>query len=179
MPVLDHKPVGQDCDDDHHSKLVDRQYKNDNDTSPVFSYIPIGSAVAVQQEDGRLWTHGMIVDTGNHDHHNRLYTIQLTTNGRHIRETRQNIKPTTVTADAYLQHQSNKHSNIKTDPLAEILNNINKNPAVYANRQISTNNKSLQQEAKAMEQCTKRQTSVIRKEQAFHEIINLPSKEVK
>ena len=36
MPVLDHKPIGQDCDDDHHSKLVDRQGKNDNDTSPVF-----------------------------------------------------------------------------------------------------------------------------------------------
>ena len=82
MLVLDCKPVGQDCDDDHHSKLVDRQYKNDNDTSPVFLYIPIRSAVAVQQEDGGPWTHGMIVDTGNHNHHDRSYTIQLTTNGR-------------------------------------------------------------------------------------------------
>ena len=62
-----------------------------------------------------------------------------------------------MTADAYLQYQSNKHSNIKPDPLADILNNINKNPAVYANRQpININSKSLQQEAKAMEQCTKR-----------------------
>ena len=60
-----------------------------------------------------------------------------------------------MTADAYLQHQSNKNSNIKTDPLAEILNNINKNPSVYVNRQL-INNKSLQQEAKAIEQCTKR-----------------------
>ena len=72
-----------------------------------------------------------------------------------------------MTADAYLQHQSNKHSNIKTVPLMEILN-YTKNPAVYVNRQpinISNkeeqcneqiNNKSLQQEAKAMEQCTKR-----------------------
>ena len=48
MPVLHHKLVGQDCDDDHHSKLVDRQYKNDNDTSPIFPYIPIVSAVVVQ-----------------------------------------------------------------------------------------------------------------------------------
>ena len=47
MPVLDCKPIRQDCDDDHHSKLVDRQGKNDNDTSPVFSNIPIGSGVAV------------------------------------------------------------------------------------------------------------------------------------
>ena len=47
MPVLDCKPIRQDCDDNHHTKLVDRQGKNDNDTSPVFSNIPIGSAVAV------------------------------------------------------------------------------------------------------------------------------------
>ena len=73
-----------------------------------------------------------------------------------------------MTAGAYLQHQSNKHSNIKMDPLAEILNNINKNPAGYSNRQPininnkdeqcneQINNKSLQQEVKAIEQCTKR-----------------------
>ena len=60
-----------------------------------------------------------------------------------------------MTVDAYLQNQSNKNSNIKTDPLAEILNNINKNPAAYTNRQ-PINNKSLQQEAKAIEQSTKR-----------------------
>ena len=50
MPILDHKPVGQECDDKHHSKLVDRQNKNNN-TSPVFASLPIGSAVAVQCED--------------------------------------------------------------------------------------------------------------------------------
>ena len=94
----------------------------------------------------------MIVGTGNHNNHDRLYTIQLTTNGRCITQNRQHIKPT---ADTYLQHQSIKHSNIKTDPLAEILNNINKNPAVYNNIQL-INNKSLQQEARAIEQCTKR-----------------------
>ena len=48
MPILDCKPIGQDCDDDNHNKLVDRQHKNDNDASPVFPYIPRGSAVAVQ-----------------------------------------------------------------------------------------------------------------------------------
>ena len=48
MPVLDCKPIGQDCDDDHHNKLVNRQHKNDSDASPVFPYIPIGSAVDVQ-----------------------------------------------------------------------------------------------------------------------------------
>ena len=78
MPVLDHKPVGQDCDDEHHSKLVDRQNKNNNNASPVFALLHIGSAVAVQCEDGGLWTHGTIVDTGDHNHHNHAYTIQLT-----------------------------------------------------------------------------------------------------
>ena len=78
------------------------------------------------------------------------------------------------------------NTNIKTDPLAEILNNISKNPAVYTNRQAininnkdeqcneQINNKSLQQEAKAIEQCTKR-AYISQKE----EIINLPFKEVK
>ena len=84
MSILDCKPIGQDCDDDHHNKLVDRQHKNYNDASPVFPYIPIGSAVAIQQEDSGLWTHGTVVGTGNHNHHNRSYTIQLTTNGRCI-----------------------------------------------------------------------------------------------
>ena len=84
MPVLDRKSVGKDNDDEHHSRLVDRQHKNDNDASPMFAFIPIGSAVAVQQEDGGLWTNGTIVGTGDHNHNNCSYTIQLTTNGRRI-----------------------------------------------------------------------------------------------
>ena len=48
MPVLDQIPIGTDSDDKHHSKLVDRQYKNNNDASPVFASLPIGSAVVVQ-----------------------------------------------------------------------------------------------------------------------------------
>ena len=48
MLVLDQKPIGQDCNEDRYGKLMDRQHKNDNDTPPVFSYIPVGSAVVVQ-----------------------------------------------------------------------------------------------------------------------------------
>ena len=61
MPVLDRKPVDEDYGDEHHSSLVDRQHKKDNDASPMFAFIPIGLAVAVQWEDGGLWTHGTIV----------------------------------------------------------------------------------------------------------------------
>ena len=84
MPVLEWKPVGEDYDDEHHSKLLDRQHKNNDDASPIFASIPTQSAVAVQQEDGGLWTHGTIVDTGDHNHHDHACIIQLTTIGRRI-----------------------------------------------------------------------------------------------
>ena len=48
MPVLDWKSIGKDHDDKCHGKLIDRQYKNNNDASPIFTSIPIGSAVVVQ-----------------------------------------------------------------------------------------------------------------------------------
>ena len=48
MSVLDRKPVNEDCDVKHHSKLVDRQCKNNNNALPIFASIPTGSAVVVQ-----------------------------------------------------------------------------------------------------------------------------------
>ena len=48
MPVLEQKPIGIDSDDELHSKLVERQYKNNIDASPVFASLPIGPAVVVQ-----------------------------------------------------------------------------------------------------------------------------------
>ena len=48
MPVLHHKPIDKVNDDEHHSKLMDRQHKNNNDASPVFASLPIGLAVVVQ-----------------------------------------------------------------------------------------------------------------------------------
>ena len=140
MPVLDCKPIGQDHDDNHHNKLVDRQQRNNNDASPVFSHIPIGSNVAVQQEDSGSWTHGMIVGTGDHNHHDRSYMIQLTTNGRGITCNRCHIKPTSITADTYLQYQSTKQSHTRTDPLADALNNINKNSTAYVTTKAHSNN---------------------------------------
>ena len=75
MPVLDRKPIGGDNDDEHQSRLIDRQHKNNNDASPVFASLPIGSAVAVQWEDGGPWTHGTIVGKADHNHHGHSYTI--------------------------------------------------------------------------------------------------------
>ena len=48
MPVLDRKPLGRDYDDEHHSRLIDRQHKNNNDVSLIFASIPIGSGEVVQ-----------------------------------------------------------------------------------------------------------------------------------
>ena len=132
MPVIDHKPLVKDCDDDHHNKLIERQQKNTNEASAIFPCIPIGSAVVVQQEDGGPWTHGTIVGMGNHNHHDKSYMIQLITNGRCITCNRCHIKPTAVTADAYIQYYSTKQQNARADPLADILNNITKNPVAYA-----------------------------------------------
>ena len=138
MPVVDCKPIRQDCDDEHHHKLVDRQQKNNNDASPVFAFIPIGSTVAIQQEDGRPWTHGMIVGTSDHNHHDRSYTVQLTSNGRCITCNRQYIKPTSITADTYLQYKATKQHCTRTDPLVDILNSINKTPTAHVNAQTNS-----------------------------------------
>ena len=48
MPVIDCKPLVEDCDDDCHAKILKRQQKNDNETAVTFSCIPIGLAVVVQ-----------------------------------------------------------------------------------------------------------------------------------
>ena len=126
MPVLDCKPLIKDCDDSYHNKLVERQQKSINDASAIFPCIPIGSAVAVQHDDGRPWTHGTIVGMGNHNHHDKSYMIQLMTNGRHITHNRCHIKPTTVMVDTYMQYHSTKQQNARAGSLADILNNITK-----------------------------------------------------
>ena len=100
----------------------------------------MGSAVVVQWEDGRQWTHETVVNTGDHNHHNCVYIIQLTTNGRRITCNRQHIKPTLVTAETYLQYQTTKQSNTWTDPLEDILKCISNNPMVYANMYTTNNN---------------------------------------
>ena len=43
-------------------------------------------------------------------------------------------------ADTYLQYHSTKQSNTRTDPLADILNNINKIPTAYTTVQTPSSN---------------------------------------
>ena len=110
MPMIDRKPVNIDNDDEHHIKLFHRQGKNhtNNDASQVFASIPIGSNVVVQWKDGGLWTHGIIIGKGNHNHHSWSYNIQVTTMERIITHNQQHIKPMSITAEEYIHYQAKK-----------------------------------------------------------------------
>ena len=92
---------------------------------------------------------------GNHNHHEKSYTIQLKTNGRCITCNRPHIKPTAGIADTYIQYQSTKQHGTKADPLAEMLNNITKHPAAYVTRQ--TTNDSAQSNTKQKEDAKDKQ----------------------
>ena len=70
MPVLDRKPIDGSFDDKHHNRLIDMQHRNNNDASPIFASIPIGSTVVVDREDSGMWTHGTVVGTGDHNPNN-------------------------------------------------------------------------------------------------------------
>ena len=147
----------------------------------MFASLPIGSAVVVQHKDRGLWTHGTIVGTGDHNHHDCAYTIQLTTNDRQIMHNRQHIKPTAVTADTYIQHNVTKQSHTRMDPLADILNNINKNlvacTSAYNNNNINSSAQCIQQtnnthKGKAMD--NKEQNSIVASNGHRQGVINVP-----
>ena len=86
MPRINRLLINTDSDDEHHTVLVNRHHRNeqDIDTSKNFVSLPIGSTVVVQGEDRGLWTHGTIEDKGNHHHHDRSYKICITKTGRII-----------------------------------------------------------------------------------------------
>ena len=104
---MDRPPINIDNDEEHHKTLIHKQSKNywGNDTSKIFMSIPIVSTIAVQWEDGGPWTHGTVVDKGNHNHHNRSYKIQVTKTGRIITPNRKHIRPTPLTAENFLHNQ--------------------------------------------------------------------------
>ena len=106
----------------------------------MFASLPIGSAVMIQWEDGTPWTHGMVVKTADHNHHDWAYTIQLSTNGRRITCKRWHIKPTSVIVYTCLQYPTTKHLNTWTDPLEDILKAISNNPNGYGKVHTSRSN---------------------------------------
>ena len=63
-----------------------------------------------------------------------------------------------MTADAYIKHQSYKQCNLSTDPLADILNSIDKNPGANNDKQVLN--------------------SVVEEEQSIGQIVNNPNQQV-
>ena len=63
------------------------------------------STVAVQHENGGPWTHAAIVGTGSHNHHNRSYTVRITTTGHIVTRNTKHFKTTSITAEQYLRDQ--------------------------------------------------------------------------
>ena len=117
MPIINRPPVGIDNDEKHHKVLIIRETKNDKgkDTSVHFVSIPIESTVAVQWEEGGLWTHDIIEGKGDQNHHDKSYHIHITKTGRLVTQNRQHLKPTQISAEQYLWGQLHKHT--KTDPI--------------------------------------------------------------
>ena len=70
-------------------------------------------------------THDTIEGKDNHNHHDRTYHIHITKTERVV--SRQDIKPTQISAEQYLCEQLHKHT--KTDPLENILTQLEKQPA--------------------------------------------------
>ena len=62
--MVNRLPINLNNDDEHCEALVKRQTKNDknHDTSENYASFPLQSTVAVQYEDGGLWTHGIVVE---------------------------------------------------------------------------------------------------------------------
>ena len=106
MPIFIRPSVNSNNDDEHYEALVERQMKNDknHNTSGNYATFWLGSTVAVQHEDGGLWTHGTVVGRGDHSHN----MIHIINTGQPITRNSKNIKATTTTAEQYLQDQKGK-----------------------------------------------------------------------
>ena len=127
MPIFNRPPHGEE----DHEVIIKRQTKNDKDTSKSFVSNPIGSTVAVQWEDGGLWTHGTIEGKGDQSHHNRLYHIHITKTGRLVTPNRQHVNPIQTSAEQYLWDQPHKQT--KADTQENILAQLQKQLVTSSN----------------------------------------------
>ena len=87
--------------------LVNRQTKDDKNQGIPRNYvfIPTGSTVAVQHEDGGLWTNGTVEGKGNHNHHDRSYNIHITKTEQLVTSDRKHIQTTQITLEQNLWDQ--------------------------------------------------------------------------
>ena len=104
MLVFNRSTINADNDDDHYEALVARQLKAGKKFGTIRDYnsIPIGSTVAVQWEERKLWTPGTVIDKDDYSHSdfsNRLKVMK--TEWLTIRNSK-NMKATPIMNQLYL-----------------------------------------------------------------------------
>ena len=105
MPIINKAPVNTDNDDDHYEALVNRQMKVDKnyDTLRNYRYIPIGSTVAVQREDGGPGNYRTIVEKCDPHHNDRSYKVKVTMTGWLTTRNSKHLKAIPITGEEYLR----------------------------------------------------------------------------
>ena len=88
------------ADDEHYEDLKTHQdkYIKGNDTYKDSFSFPIGSTLAVQNEDGGPWMHGTSEETNSTDHQGQSYIIRVIKTGRLMTD----ICRTPIPAQQYL-----------------------------------------------------------------------------
>ena len=83
MLILNRPSFNADNDDEHYETKVKRQANTDKKYATLrnFKPVPIGSAVAVQREDGGPWSNGIRVGKRDESHNDRSYKIYVIKTG--------------------------------------------------------------------------------------------------
>ena len=90
-------------------KATDKQkhMKKCYKTNAYISFLPAGSAVAVQQEHRGLWTHKTVVGPGSDGQRSRSYKIVMKT-GHIVTRIKRHTKATPVSEEDYLRKEISK-----------------------------------------------------------------------
>ena len=88
MPVLKRPPGHTNNNDDHSETLVELRNYN---------FIPIGSTILVQEEDGGPWTHSTITEKGDQYINDQSYKVCMTKRGWLINQKEQ-------ACEGYIKH---------------------------------------------------------------------------
>ena len=88
-------------------------------------FLPMGTNVAVQGEDGGLWMYVMIMCNGTDDHSGICYRVRVTKSAHAITRMKGHIKPTNILAEDYLQNETVKaNQTLAADRLNEFFHHF-------------------------------------------------------
>ena len=117
MPKPNRPLINTNNDDDHYETPVERKTKagKSYDTLREYYSIPVGSTEVIQRDDGGPWTHGKIIDKGDHNHNDQSYKVYMKKIGWQITRNSKHVKVTPITSKQYHGNQLSKDR--KTDTL--------------------------------------------------------------